>query len=73
MGFTSYYLIPMAFIFSNIQLALAVINIILIIMIIGFTLIVNLLEEPFEKLLLNLMLCIYKKDRNLKPVILKNM
>ena len=73
MGFVSYYLIPMAFIFSNIKLALAVINIILIIMIIGFVLLISLIEVPFEKLILNLMLCIYRKDRNLKTIILKNM
>lgn len=66
MGFVSYYLIPMAFIFSNIKLALAVINIILIVMIIGFTLLANLLESPLEKLILNVILCIFKKDRNLK-------
>ncbi|CAD8045647.1 unnamed protein product [Paramecium sonneborni] len=73
MGFVSYYLIPMAFIFSNIQLALAVINIILIVMIIGFTLLANILEEPFEKAILKLILCIFKKDRNLEKIIFKNL
>jgi hypothetical protein len=42
MGFVSYYLAPLAFVFQNIQLFLAIINIILIIMILGFTLLVNL-------------------------------
>lgn len=73
MGFVSYYLVPMTFIFSNIKLALAVINIILIVMIIGFTLLANLVEEPLEKLILNLILCIMRKDRNLKKIIYKNM
>ncbi|CAD8134904.1 unnamed protein product [Paramecium octaurelia] len=73
MGFVSYYLIPMAFIFSNIQLALAVINIILIVMIIGFTLLANLFEEPLEKGLLKLILCIFKKDKNLEKIIFKNL
>lgn len=77
MGFVSYYMIPMAFIFSNIKLALAIINIILIIMIIGFTLLVNLLERPFERLILYLSLQVTKllkyDDFNLKPVILKNL
>lgn len=73
MGFVSYYLIPMAFIFNNIQLALAIINIILIIMIVGFTLLINLVESPFEKLILNIMLCFRPSDKNLKPIILKNM
>jgi len=73
MGFVSYYLIPMAFIFNNIQLALAIINIILIIMIVGFTLLINLIETPFEKLILNIILSCRCSDKKLKSIILKNM
>ena len=42
-------------------------------MIIGFVLLISLIEVPFEKFILNIMLCIYRKDRNLKTIILKNM
>ena len=42
MGLMAYYFAPMAFIFQNTALFLAILNIILIIMIIGFTLFLNI-------------------------------
>ena len=42
MGVTCYYVAPMAFLYANIQLFLAILNIVLIFMILGFTLLLNL-------------------------------
>ncbi|CAD8197198.1 unnamed protein product [Paramecium octaurelia] len=72
-GFVSYYLIPMAFIFNNVTLALNIINVIFIIMIIGFMLLVNLFQGPLERAILNCILWICKFDRNLKQIIFKNL
>lgn len=70
-GITTYYFAPLAFVKQNIALFLAIMNIVLIFLIIGFTLFINLLQTPFEKLLLYIILC--GKDRKLRPLILKNM
>lgn len=56
----------MSFIFNNITLALNIINIIFIIMIIGFMMLVNLFEGILEKGILNLILLIFRFDKNLK-------
>lgn len=56
----------MAFIFNNVTLALNIINVIFIIMIIGFMLLVNLFQGPLERGILNCILFICKFDRNLK-------
>lgn len=53
-------------------LFLAIINIILILMIIGFTLIGNLCQNMLENLLIKLTLCVFRKDKILEPIILKN-
>ncbi len=52
---------------------LAIINMILIIMIFGITLLGNLFQNIVEKILINLILIFIKKDRKFKFVIYKNM
>lgn len=72
MGITTYYFAPLAFIKQDVALFLAIMNIVLIFLILGFTLLINLLQVPFEKLLLFLVLC-PTKDRKLFELITKNM
>ena len=70
-GITTYYFAPLAFVRQDITLFLAIMNIVLIFLILGFTIFINLLQSPFEKLLL--FLFIWGSDRKLKPLIHKNM
>lgn len=63
----------MAFIFNNVTLALNIMNLIFIIMIIGFMMLVNLFEGMLERGILNLILYICRFDKNLKKIIFKNL
>ena len=66
MGVVCYYFAPAAFINGDPKLFLAIINIILMLMILGLTLIINLLQPYLENICVRLMLLLFKKDRNLK-------
>ena len=70
-GITTYYFAPLAFVQQNVALFLAIMNIVLIFLILGFTIFVNLFQTLFEKALLWLVL--WGADRKLKPLIHKNM
>jgi len=70
-GITTYYFAPLAFVEENVALFLAIMNIVLIFLILGFTIFVNLFQNYFEKILLFLFL--WGSDRKLKPLIHQNM
>ncbi|CAD8197204.1 unnamed protein product [Paramecium octaurelia] len=72
-GFISYYVIPMNIIYQNIGLAIFVLNIVFVTMLVGVTMIINLVQKIVEKYLLYLILCLKPSDQNLKPVILNNL
>ena len=72
-GILTYYLAPSAFIYQNIPLFLAVMNIILILMIIGFTLLASFFQTSIEFLWIKFLLIIFWKDKILDCIIFKNM
>ena len=72
-GFMTYYLAPYAFIFQKLSIFLYIMNIILILMILGLTFLINLLQPYLEKIILKLILNIgFRKDKILHDVINKN-
>lgn len=73
MGITTYYFAPMAFVKQDIKLFLAIMNIVLVFLILGFTIFVNLFQNVFQRLLIRFFVLICYKDRFLAPIILKNM
>lgn len=73
MGITTYYFAPMAFVKQDIKLFLAIMNIVLVFLILGFTIFVNLFQNAFQRLLVRLFVLVCYKDRFLAPIILKNM
>ena len=78
MGVVSYYIAPMSFLYNDIRLFLFILNSILMLMMLGFTLLINLLQPVFEKLFLSAMLNLFAllkiyKDKALHFIILKNM
>ncbi|EGR28776.1 permease family protein, putative [Ichthyophthirius multifiliis] len=73
MGIVCYYIAPAAFVFKKLDLFLAIINIVLIMMIIGFTLLLNLSQKYVERVFVKLFLCIFRKEKHLEIVIVKNM
>mmetsp|Transcript_2325 Transcript_2325/g.3973 ORF Transcript_2325/g.3973 Transcript_2325/m.3973 type:complete len:755 (-) Transcript_2325:38-2302(-) len=72
LGICCYYVAPTAFLYQKLGLFFGVMNGLLLIMILGMTFI-SLLVLPFlQRLILNLFLLCFYKDRKLKKVILKN-
>lgn len=65
MGVVCYYFAPQAFLNKDPKLFLAIINIVLMLLILGLTLILSLLETTVEKLVLKFIFFCNKKDRNL--------
>lgn len=55
-GLISYYMAPYAFIYNNFKMFLAIINMILIIMILGFVLLLNLGQTYFERMIVRLLM-----------------
>ena len=72
-GIITYYFAPLAFVYRNFALFLAIMNMILILMILGFTILASLLQGMFEYLLVKLFILIAKRDKALESVVLKNM
>lgn len=70
-GITTYYFAPLAFVRSDVALFLAIMNIVLIFLILGFTIFISLFQKMFEQFLLYTCLC--GSDRKLRPLIQKNM
>ena len=73
MGIVCYYFAPAAFIFQNISLFLAILNIVLIMMILGITMLANLLQDFLQIAILKFTLLFFRKDKPLETVIRKNM
>ena len=73
MGFSTYYLAPMCFLLSNYSMFLFILNVILIVMIIGLILVMQLIVPKLEKIVLHLIMCLIRKDRNIKFVVMKNL
>lgn len=73
MGVICYYFAPAAFVKQDIALFLAIINAVLILMILGFTLLLNLTQPLIERVFVSFFLCFFPKQRHLRPLILKNM
>ena len=71
-GFFTYYLAPYAFVYSNYSLFYIILNIVLVFMIIGLTLLSNLLRKPLERFVLLIILVIFGKYKTLRSVIMKN-
>jgi len=72
MGFLTYYVAPYSFIFQNIPLFFIILNIVMMMMVIGFTLLLNLLQPIIERIILKMFTFPLKKERILEPVIIKN-
>lgn len=72
-GMIAYYLAPYAFVYNNMQMFLAIINMVLILMILGFVLLLNLLQPRFESLLVGCLVWLFRKDAHLRCVVDKNM
>jgi predicted cation transporter len=73
MGLICYYFAPQAFLNDDPQLFLAIINMTLMLLILGLTLILSLIEVPLENLILNTIFFFNRRDRNLKKIVFKNM
>lgn len=73
MGFGTYYLAPLAFFINDFSLFLFLLNLLLIIMIIGMIFMLQLVTPYLEKLLLEIIMLIARKDRNVKFIIHKNL
>lgn len=72
LGIITYYFAPYAIIFQNFEMFLYIMNIILILLILGYTFFINLSQPFVERLLLRLILLCVKRDRVLQTVVLKN-
>ena len=73
LGFITYYLAPLSFLMLDYSMFLFILNSILIMMIIGMILLIQIIVPYFQNLILNILMFIFKKDRNLKFVIAKNL
>ena len=75
LGILTYYIGPEAFLFGNFNLFFAILNSLLLLMILGMTFLTILIFPYLERLFVNLFLCCpcARKDKNLKPVIMKNL
>ena len=73
LGFITYDVAPYAFVFQNLTLFFLIMTMILMLLIIGFTLILNLVQGMAERGVLKMIMLLYPQDRNLKSVILKNL
>ena len=69
LGFISYYIIPAAFIYQDLLLFFTILNGILLLMILGLGILALLLVPPLQSLLLKGMLFVFRRDRNLYPII----
>lgn len=72
MGFLTYYLAPYSFIFQNIPLFFIILNIVMMMMVIGCTLVMNLVQPISERIMLKLLMLPMPKEKVLAPVINKN-
>ncbi|KAI9140455.1 FtsX-like permease family-domain-containing protein [Paraphysoderma sedebokerense] len=70
-GFLVYYMVPLSFIFNNLGLFFRILTIILLGMVLGQTLLGQVLQHGLE--LIALRLCVWGTDRKLRDVVAKNL
>lgn len=73
LGILTYYVAPMSFIFDNLQLFFFILNVILVLMILGLSLLALLLLPYCQWVFLNIFMLICRWDLKLKPLIVKNL
>jgi len=71
-GLISYYLAPYALIYQNFSLFFFLLNLILMLMLIGLTLLINLVQPYFERLINAIIFLCNKNDKPLQALISKN-
>ena len=72
-GFTAYYIVPLSLYYKNFEAFAFVMNLIFIAMIIGMIILSNFLVSYIERIILYIILFIFRKDNNLKPVVISNL
>lgn len=72
-GFVSYYLAPLTFFFNRIDLFLLILNLMLLAMVLGLTVMGNILQSYTEQVLLWISSLFLFRNRSLKVVIQKNL
>ncbi|KAL7747024.1 hypothetical protein RI367_007637 [Sorochytrium milnesiophthora] len=70
-GFLVYYVVPLAFTFNNLPLFFRVLTVILLGMVVGQTLLAQILQHALEFIALKL--CVWGPDRKLSDVVAKNL
>jgi len=73
MGVLTYYVAPMSFLYKNYTLFFFILNLVLILMILGLAFVSILLLPYIEVLYVKLFILIYRKDKNIYPVVRKNL
>lgn len=73
MGVLTYYVAPMSFLYKNYSLFFFILNLVLILMILGLAFVSILLLPYCETMFVKLFTLIYRKDKNLEKVIMKNL
>lgn len=73
MGVLTYYVAPMSFLYKNYTLFFFILNIVLILMILGLAFVSILLLPYCQTMFVKMFTLIYRKDKNLERVVLKNM
>jgi ABC-type antimicrobial peptide transport system permease subunit len=73
LGFLTYYVAPLSFLNMDFSTFLFILNAILIMMIIGLILLMQIFVPKIQKWILNILMLLCRKDKNLKFVIEKNL
>ena len=73
MGILTYYVAPQAFFFKRFNVFFNIMNLLLIMMILGLTYIFILILPGLQKQFVNMFMCICKRDRKLKQIVVKNL
>ena len=74
-GITTFYFLPLAFVFQQIGLFLGILNSILLGILLGLSLLSQMIQPLIEQLLLHIMFktCCTKQDQCLQPIVRKNL
>lgn len=73
LGFLTYYVAPLSFLNMDFSTFLFILNAILIMMIIGLILLMQIFVPKIQKWILDLLMILFRKDKNLKFVVAKNL
>lgn len=69
----SYYFAPHAYVYEELGLFLTIINVVLIFMMLGLTVLLNMAQPYLEKLFVRMFLVFIKPIKHMYPIIVKNM